>query len=277
MTVRASVVLSTYKQPELLDKALQGYARQTTRDYELLIADDGSGDETRQVIERHRARLPVDLIHVWQPDVGFTKSRAVNRAVLASHADQLIFSDGDCIPAPDFVQVHLSASRPGSFAVGGHVRLSEEETRELTLADVDSGSVEARVSVLAKLHLWSVHLRSLIYIATRKRHKPKMYGLNFSVDRASFFAVNGFDETYTNSGKEDSDLRNRFLLGDVRPVSLWHRSLVTHQFHPIHSKRAEWKGVKDYYYRKDIRAESPAGLRELEAEIAAEKSELSEG
>ncbi len=270
MSPRASVLLSTYNQPGLLDMALHGYRRQTTRGYELIIADDGSGPETRAVIERHQKDFPVPILHVWQPDEGFTKSRAVNRAVLHSQSDYLIFSDGDCIPAPGFVAGHVEAGLKGSFVVGGHVRLTDEETRALTAEAIEAGEIERRVSSVDRLRLWSVHARSLVYIATRKRHKPKMYGLNFSVDRESFFAVNGFDETYTNSGKEDSDIRNRFLLARVRPISLWHRSLVTHQYHPVHSARAIWKGVKDYYNRADLQAEAPVGLRQLATELAVE-------
>lgn len=269
MTPRASVLLSTYNQAELLDRTLYGYGRQTTTDFEIVIADDGSGPETRELIGRHEKRLPVPLIHVWQPDVGFTKSRAVNRAVLRSRAPWLIFSDGDCIPAPDFVQGHLEAARPGCFVVGGHVRLDEADTRALTPEKVQAGWVESHVSTLQRLHLLSVHLRSLVYIALRKRRKPKMYGLNFSCDRESFYRINGFDETYTNSGKEDSDIRNRLLLAGVRPISRWRTSLVTHQHHAGHMTRAIWKGVKDYYNREDVRAEAPVGLRELAAQIEA--------
>ncbi|MCP4004927.1 MAG: glycosyltransferase [bacterium] len=280
MGLRASVLLSTYNQPELLDIALHGFARQTTRDFELVIADDGSRPETKALIDRHAADFPVPIVHVWQPDVGFTKSRSVNRAVLHSKASALVFSDGDCIPAPEFVEQHLEVSRPGCFAVGGHVRLSEDETKALTPDMVHSGEIERRVSAMEKAHLWSVHLRSLVYIAARKRHKPKMYGLNFSVDRDSFYKINGFDETYKDSGKEDSDIRNRLLLAGIRPISLWHKSLVTHQYHPVHMTRGGWKGVKAYYNRDSLQAEAPTGLRQLAAEIEAKgadegRSELS--
>jgi glycosyltransferase involved in cell wall biosynthesis len=272
MSPRASVILSTYNQPRVLDLALHGYARQSTRDFEILIGDDGSGPETAELIEKHAKELPVPLIHVWQPDAGFQKAKAVNRAVLRSRGEWLIFSDGDCIPSRTFVEEHLAAARPGTFVVGGHIRLSAEETEALTPGQVESGAFEEFGSAWERANLRLMHVKSLFYIAIRKRRKPKFYGLNFSLSREDFFAVNGYDSTYKNIAKEDSDLRNRMQLAGYRPVSLWHRARVYHQHHPPHNTRRLWREGVAYYNRKDLRPEAPDGLRELAREIAAESA-----
>jgi glycosyltransferase involved in cell wall biosynthesis len=272
MSPRASVILSTYNQPRVLDLALHGYARQSTRDFEILIGDDGSGPETAELIEKHAKELPVPLIHVWQPDAGFQKAKAVNRAVLRSRGEWLIFSDGDCIPSRTFVEEHLAAARPGTFVVGGHIRLSAEETDALTPEQVESGVFEEFGSAWERANLRLMHVKSLFYIAIRKRRKPKFYGLNFSLSREDFFAVNGYDSTYKNIAKEDSDLRNRMQLAGYRPVSLWHRARVYHQHHPPHNTRRLWREGVAYYNRKDLRPEAPDGLRELAREIAAESA-----
>jgi glycosyltransferase involved in cell wall biosynthesis len=270
MPIRASVVLSTYNQPRVLDLALTGYARQSTRDFEILIGDDGSGPETAELCERHAKELPVPLVHVWQPDAGFQKAKAVNRAVLRSRGEWLIFSDGDCVPSRTFVEEHIAASRRGRFVIGGHIRLSRAETEALTPEDVRSGRFEALGSAWERANLWLMHAKSLAYIALRKRRKPKFYGLNFSLARDDFFAVNGYDSTYKNIAKEDSDLRNRLQLAGYRAVSLWHRARVYHQYHPPHRTRLLWREGVDYYNRPDLRPEAPDGLRELAREIAAE-------
>jgi glycosyltransferase involved in cell wall biosynthesis len=272
MSPRASVILSTYNQPRVLDLALHGYARQSTRDFEILIGDDGSGPETAELIEKHAKELPVPLIHVWQPDAGFQKAKAVNRAVLRSRGEWLIFSDGDCIPSRTFVEEHLAAARPRTFVVGGHIRLSAEETEALTPEQVESGAFEEFGSAWERANLRLMHVKSLFYIAIRKRRKPKFYGLNFSLSREDFFAVNGYDSTYKNIAKEDSDLRNRMQLAGYRPVSLWHRARVYHQHHPPHNTRRLWREGVAYYNRKDLRPEAPDGLRELAREIAAESA-----
>lgn len=265
MAPRASVLISTYNQPHVLDLALHGYARQSTLDFEIVIGDDGSGSETAEVIERHQRSLPVPLFHVWQPNQGFRKAKAVNRAVLKSRGAWLIFSDGDCIPSRTFVEEHLAAARAGRFVIGGHVRLSHADTEALRVEDVRSGRFERLVTPAQRLDLWALHAQSLFYIAIRRRRRPKFYGLNFSLSRESFFAVNGYDATYTNIAKEDSDLRNRLQLAGQRATSLWHRARVYHQNHPPHNARRLWREGVAYYNRKDLRPEAPEGLRELAA------------
>jgi glycosyltransferase involved in cell wall biosynthesis len=265
--VAASVIITTYNQPAVLERALLGYARQDTRDFELLIADDGSGPPTAAMIARHMGSFPVPLLHVWQPDDGFRKARAVNLAVLRSSGECLIFSDGDCIPASDFVSQHVRATRPGQYVVGGHIRLSETQTTALTLDDVRSGRFETMASRVQRIALFVTHLKSLVYIALRKRRKPKFYGMNFSVDRASLLRVNGFDNNYRNSAREDSDLRNRMQLAGVRARSQWWRVGVFHQHHPPHNTRIQWREAAAYYERPDLTAEAPSGLRELQVEL----------
>jgi glycosyltransferase involved in cell wall biosynthesis len=271
MAPRASVLLSTYNQPHVLDLALHGYARQSTQDFEIVIGDDGSGSETAELIARHQRSLPVPLLHAWQPNRGFRKAKAMNRAALKSRGAWLIFSDGDCIPSRTFVEEHLAAAREGRYIVGGHLRLSAEETRALTADDVRSGRFERLGTPLERANLWLTHWRSLVYIALRKRRKPKFYGLNFSLSRDTFFGVNGLDSTFAGSGKEDSDLRNRLQLAGARATSLWHRARVYHQYHPPHNARLAWREAGAYYNRDDLKPEAPDGLRELAAEIAAER------
>ena len=264
---RASVILATYEQPRLLDLALAGYSHQSTRDFEIVVADDGSGPETRRVVDSWARRLPVEIRHAWQPHRGFWKSAAVNRGALLSRGELLVFSDGDCVPSRTFVEEHLDAAAPATFAVGGHVRLSEAESLEVTRECIATGELESAVGFASRASLWWTHCKSLGYIAARRPHKPRLLGLNFSVDRASFYAVNGFDLTYRNSAKDDSDLRNRLLLAGVRPVSLWHRARVVHLYHPPHVERTLWREADAYYRRADLRAEAPYGLRELASEL----------
>jgi len=268
VTPRASIILATYDQPKLLDLSLAGYSMQTARDFEIVVADDGSGPETRRVVEAWARRLPFPVHHVWQPHRGFWKSAAVNRAVLGSRGAQLVFSDGDCVPSRSFVAEHLEVARPNTFIVGGHVRLSEAETRGVTRERIATGALEAEIALLDRARLYWTHCKSLAYIALRRAHKPRLLGLNFSVDRATFFAVNGFDLTYRNSAKDDSDLRNRLLLAGARPISLWHRARVVHLYHPPHLERTLWREAGAYYRRAELGVEAPYGLRELLAERA---------
>ena len=269
MSVAASVIITTYNQPEMLERTLLGYARQDTCEFELVIADDGSTPATASLIARYMGILAVPIRHVWQPDDGFRKARAVNLAVLYSRADYLVFSDGDCIPERRFVSEHLRVAGPGRYVVGGHVRLSKPQTLALTLDDVRSGRFESLATPAQRLALRCTHAKSVFYVAVGKRRRPRFLGLNFSVDRASFLRVNGFDTTFQNCGREDSDLRNRMQIAGIGARSLWYRPGVYHQYHPPHRSRLGWREVAAYVNRPDLRAEAPCGLRELETELGA--------
>ena len=110
--MRTSVILSTYNQPRALELSLWGFAAQAVRDFEVVIADDGSRPDTAALVEAMRARTGLHLVHVWHEDRGFRKTEILNRAILAAQGEYLIFSDGDCIPRRDLVAVHLAHARP---------------------------------------------------------------------------------------------------------------------------------------------------------------------
>ena len=98
------VIISTYNNPKWLEKVFWGYMNQQLPADEIVVADDGSKDDTRELIEKYKEYLPIK--HVWQPDAGFQKSRILNKAIAVSTADNLIFTDQDCIPMPNFIAVH---------------------------------------------------------------------------------------------------------------------------------------------------------------------------
>src|SRR6476619_1563465 len=115
MGMRVSVIITTYNQPEQLEKVMWGYAGQRGAKFELIIADDGSSPATTEVIDRVAAQSGLDVLHIWHEDSGFRKTEILNRAIVAAQEEYLIFSDGDCIPRDDFVATHARLARPGCF------------------------------------------------------------------------------------------------------------------------------------------------------------------
>ncbi len=105
-------------------------------DFEVIVADDGSGPETRAVIDAARARGQENVRHVWHEDHGFQKCQILNRAILAATGDYLILTDGDCVPRKDFVSQHRAAARPGFFLSGGYFKLTLPVSQAITLEDV---------------------------------------------------------------------------------------------------------------------------------------------
>lgn len=247
------VIVTTYNRPDALGAVLDGYAAQSTRDFELLVADDGSTGETRARVEDFAKRAPFALRHVWQEDRGFRAAAARNRTLAATRAEYVIFSDGDCIPSPGYVRRHAALAEPGYYLAGSRVLLSEAFTARV---------LRERLPV----HAWSnrqwfgawlkrdvnrmLPLLSLPDGEFRKRTPQRWEGVktcNFSAWRSDLLRVNGLDESYTGWGLEDSDLVVRLLRAGVRHKSarlaapvfhLWHRE-QDRRFLPENRRRLE--------------------------------------
>ena len=137
--MKQSVIISTYNQPEWLEKVLHGYLYQTFRDFEVIIADDGSDARTAAVIERFRKTAGFPIKHVWHPDEGFRKCPILNKATLQAEADYLVFTDGDCIPRHDFLSIHDRLAGPGKFLSGGYCKLPMDLSHSITADDIECG------------------------------------------------------------------------------------------------------------------------------------------
>lgn len=232
-----SVILSTYNQPEWLTKTLWGYARQDLKPHEVLIADDGSTDETRSVIEDAQNGLGLNIQHVWHEDQGFRKTTILNRALQAASGVYLVFSDGDCVPRRDFLATHAAHAESGRFLSGGAVRLSLAGSCQITHSHVDSGecfrpgwaSRHAGVSGAQKLKLlvpgW---LPWLLDRATPTR--ATWNGGNASCWRQDALRVGGFDERMQYGG-EDREFGERLVNLGLRPKQLRYRAVCLHLEH----------------------------------------------
>lgn len=121
--MKVSVIISTYNAVEWLRKVLLGYAVQTEQDFEIVIADDGSSQETKTLIDNFQSKFKNPIVHVWHEDSGFRKTVIINKAIMKTNTDYLIFTDGDCIPRKDFVAVHIQEKEKGYFLSGGYFKL----------------------------------------------------------------------------------------------------------------------------------------------------------
>ncbi len=136
----ASVIFTTYNHPKWLEKTLLGFSVQSYRDFEIIVADDGSGPETAEVVERLRGEIDIPIQHLWQEDEGFQKCRILNKAILASRGEYLIFTDGDCIPHPDFVRNHVELARENTMLSGGYFKLPLDVSRAISREDILGGN-----------------------------------------------------------------------------------------------------------------------------------------
>jgi glycosyltransferase involved in cell wall biosynthesis len=218
-----SVIVSTYNQPAWLEKVLWGYTGQIFRDFELIIADDGSGEETRELINRFARESDFPIRHIWHEDQGYRRSIILNAAVLASKGDYLIFSDGDCIPRDDYVGTHVQLREHGAFLSGGSVYLSMDVSQAIQSEDVTSGRFADPAWLRSKGQPLGRHRLRLVppgFQAELLDHltttKPTWNLNNASTWRDPLFAVNGMEMEMQYGGADralGSRLENLGLTG----------------------------------------------------------------
>jgi glycosyltransferase involved in cell wall biosynthesis len=232
-----SVILSTYQSPDLLERTLHGYRRQRIGGFEIVVADDGSSSETAERIARLRAELGLDLRHVWHEDRGFRKTEILNRAIDAARGDYLLFSDGDCIPWPGFVDTHARLARRGWFLSGGYFQMPRGLTERITVDDVAAGRLEDASWMRANGLPPSWRARRLLLGGAAARlldlvtpTRASWNGHNASGWKDDLLAVNGFDERMGYGG-EDRELGERLVILGRRGRQVRHRAICLHQWH----------------------------------------------
>lgn len=238
--MRSELVIATYNSPRALSLCLASVARQDRRPDSIAIADDGSGPETRALVEAFAAASPVPVRHVWHEDDGFRKAAILNRAIATSEADTLVFIDGDVMIHPGFVARHLELARPDAWASGSLIRLDAPATAAVTEADVTSGRVFDR--------RWLGEMRAFDRVGTWLKAMPfprpvmaaldalspvqrAWCGANASAARAAILKVNGFDETMRWGGG-DKDLGVRLTNAGIRGRHLRFTAPLVHLDHP---------------------------------------------
>jgi GT2 family glycosyltransferase len=230
------VIVSTYEAPAYLERVLIGLACQSAPGFEVVVADDGSGPDTRRLLERMRASFAGGLRHVWHEDRGFQKSEILNRAIGAAAHPYLVFTDGDCVPRADFVAVHAARARPASFLSGGYVKLPARLS-----ADVDAEAVRSarcfdpawlRARGLRDLHalakLRAGRAARILEVLTPTR--PSWNGHNASGWKADLVRVNGFDERMQYGG-QDRELGERLVHAGIRPIQVRYSAITLHLDH----------------------------------------------
>lgn len=240
-----SVILSTYNQPTWLEKVLWGYEAQTDRRFEMLIADDGSDERTRGLIERMQQEVTYPIHHVWQPHDGFRKCEILNKAITEAATDYLLFSDGDCIPRRDFVAVHLRQRRSGRFLSGGYHKLPLETSQAITRDDILSGRCFRTSWLKARGMGRSFKNNKLFAFGLKERllntftpTRPTWNGHNASGWLTDILEANGFDERM-HYGGQDREFGERLENAGIRGRQIRYSAICLHLDHPRGYKTPE--------------------------------------
>jgi glycosyltransferase involved in cell wall biosynthesis len=231
-----SLIIAVYKKPEFLKLVLQSCLRQKFTNFEIVIADDGSGDDIRKVIESFDGKFKYPVVHCWHDDNGFRKTIIVNRAVMTAKADYIVFIDGDCILHRKFLESHWRNKKEGVILSGRRVRLDEKITGNITCEDISSGRMENPFFWFRNCRTKDIKhgLYIPLFSSLENLVKIKMWrilGSNFSIHRSDYLSINGYDERIIGRGMEDSNLNERALLKCLKIRSIVREAVQYHLFH----------------------------------------------
>jgi glycosyltransferase involved in cell wall biosynthesis len=233
-----SIIVATYNRAPALDAVLRSLSGQTDRNFEIVVADDGSRPDTARVVADWAARLPVPVKHIWHEDTGFRLAEIRNRAIRASAGRLCIFLDGDCLARPNFVATHRRLAEPGWFVAGNRIQLSAQLTDELLARGPPAEAWRFAALVRERLRggvnrllpAFSLPLGPLRKLLRRGWRGAK--ACNLALTRADIERVDGFDSSYVGWGLEDSDFAVRLFNAGVRRKEGRFATGVLHLWHP---------------------------------------------
>ncbi len=234
---KISIVVSTYNSEAWLEKVLWGFQYQTFKDFEVVIADDGSGPATRKLLEEMEKEVSYPIIHVWQEDDGFQKSRILNKAVVACNAPYVIMTDGDCIPREDFVEVHYINKEPGYFISGGYYMLPMNISKAITREDIEKQNC-FNIQWLKKMGIPKTFKNNKLtargfiskFFNTITPTNASWNGHNSSGWKKDILNVNGFDERMQYGG-QDRELGERLFNFGIKSKQLRYSAVCVHLDH----------------------------------------------
>ena len=233
-----SVIVSTYNREDALHAVLRALSRQSDRDFEIVVADDGSGPATARVVHEWALRTPLPIKHVWHDDRGFRLSDIRNRGIRESAGTYLVFLDGDCIARPNFVARHRRLSEAGWFVTGSRILLSPQLTDRILRQPLEPEAWGLARWVVARARgelnrfapLLNLRLGAMRKLAARRWRGAR--GSNMAFWRTDLEKVDGFDTSFSGWGREDSDLLIRLIRAGVRRKDGRFATGVLHLWHP---------------------------------------------
>lgn len=259
-----SVVITTYNRSDALVRVLEGLLQQTDKNFEVIVADDGSTIAHQKALAQSHAAIALRVTHVWHPDVGFTASRIRNRGVAAGSGNYIVLMDGDCIPETDFIARHRSLAQAGHLVNGSRVLLSPALTRDVLSGAVNVTARSCFYWLFARLQGHANKLSGLCRLPDgpyRIQQSFSWKGIrscNMGVWRSDFEAVDGFDESFVGWGHEDADFVLRLHNHRVLRKDGYCATEVFHLHHKEAKRDQESKNAGTVRLRAETNVTQPA-------------------
>ena len=273
MSELISVVVATYNRKDALDAVLRGLSWQSDRNFEVIVADDGSASDTCELVEQWQTRSVVPIHHVWHDDRGFRLAEIRNRAIAKSAGRLCIFIDGDCIPRHGFVAAHRRLAEAGWFTAGNRVLLSQDLTGRVLRNGLQPERWGISQWVEARLRGEVNRISPLLYLPLGPLRKLQgqnwraARGGNLAIAREDLDRINGFDAEFTGWGREDSDIVIRLMRAGVRRKDGRFATAVLHLWHPETARSSlPQNDERLMTLQKSARVQAVRGLAQLNAQ-----------
>jgi glycosyltransferase involved in cell wall biosynthesis len=233
--IKCSLVTPTYNWPNALELLLLSIKNQTVLPDEVIIADDGSKEETKKLIATFQKDFPVPLHHIWHPDNGNQKPKIMNKAIASAKFEYIIEIDGDIIMQKNFVKDHLNNAKKGLYLFGSRVNIKQSIVKQLfenkiLTFDFFSKGIKNRTRTI----------RLPFFMKFEKNHatrSKKLRGCNMSFWKSDFIKINGFNESLVGWGIDDSEMIQRLHNIDIKGKRLKQCAIAYHIYHPEQSKK----------------------------------------
>ncbi|MFK7642829.1 glycosyltransferase [Neisseria oralis] len=229
--ITAALVITTYNRPDALELVLKSALAQTRLPDEIIVADDGSAQDTAEVVDAFKRISPVPVKHSWRPDDGFRAAESRNRAIAAASSDYIILIDGDMLLDPSFITDHLKLARKGRLIQGSRVILTEERTAAL----LENGSLPAlscfSTGIRKRASALRLRLPAKIVGSHGNRKHKGIKTCNMGFFRDDALAVNGFNNEFVGWGREDSEFVARCYHVGMKRHNLKFAGVAYHLWH----------------------------------------------
>jgi len=271
--MKISVIVSTYNAEKWLENVLIGYSHQTYKDFELIIADDGSRPSTKELIDRYAANYPVPVRHLWHEDKGYRRQEILNVAIVEAANEYIIMTDGDCIPRKDFVEVHAKLAERGKFLSGGYCKLTMKTSEAITKEDILNDNCfdvawlkkQDKLGFSQTLKLTAGPVLAAV-MDTVTTTTPSFNNCNSSGFRDDMIAINGYDERMKYGGP-DREFGERLENFGVKGKQIRHKAICLHLDHSRGYKTPESLAA-NLAIRKEVREReikwTPYGIKKEE-------------
>jgi len=236
--ITAALLISTYNWPEALDLVLSSVLIQSKMPDEILIADDGSTDETKVIIEKYKKLFKIPVVHIWHEDKGFRLAKIRNKAIAKAKSDYIIQIDGDIILNKHFIKDHKNFAVPGTFVRASRVYIKKQFSIEL----LKKASIEVSLFKKNISNFFSALRIPFLWPFFEKKYKIKgdelyeIHGCNMAFWRSDAIKVNGYNENFNGWGPEDKEFIARLLNVEVQKRFLKLGAIAFHIYHKENAK-----------------------------------------